>query len=141
MDTSKCLSLAVVVVVLTTLQISFAFDKALERVKLEGHDIHDIDIYVERRISYLHSRIDLKTTYDGLLMLEKCSSRFGKSTNTPLSRALASHMNAKFDKISSKLTRVTERHSNKQKRSIEFIGDLWSDLFGNPGPSDWKQIK
>jgi len=26
------------------------------------------------------------------------------------------------------------------KATFEFIGDLWSGLFGNPGPSDWKQI-
>jgi hypothetical protein len=53
---------------------------------------------------------------------------------------LATHVNLRRDKISSKLSRVSDQHPDKHKRSIEFIGDLWSDLFGNPGPSDWKQI-
>jgi len=73
-------------------------------------------------------------------MLEKCALRFEQGSNTALSRALASHVNLRRDKISNKLSRVSDHHSDKQKRSIEFIGDLWSDLFGNPGPSDWKQI-
>jgi len=137
---SKCSGLIVVVFLFAFVQNNHAFEKALERVKLEGHDNHDIDIYIERRISYLHSKIDLRPTHDGLLMLEKCALRFEQGSNTALSRALASHVNLRRDKISNKLSRVSDHHSDKQKRSIEFIGDLWSDLFGNPGPSDWKQI-
>ena len=40
-----------------------------------------------------------------------------------------------------KLIRVSGKshRDDKQKRSIEIIGDLISDLFGNPGPSDYKK--
>ena len=138
MDTRKCLSLVLTLVVVV-LQPSFAFEKALERVKLEGHDNHDIDIFVERRISYLHSMIDLRPTQDGLLLLEKCTLRFEQEANTPLSRTLANQIGKKSDRIASKLSRVIEPQQTKNKRSIEIIGDLWSDLFGNPGPTEWKQ--
>jgi len=117
-----------------------AFDKALERIKLEGHDNHDIDLYIERRISFLHSRIDLQATKDGLLLLEKCIMRFDKESNSPLGKALSSHVDKRLARIMDKLARVTGRDHARKTRSIEFIGDLWSDLFGNPGPSDWKQI-
>jgi len=140
MENSKCSGLVVVFLIIAFVHSTHAFEKALERVKLEGHDNHDIDIYIERRITYLHSKIDLKPTHDGLLMLEKCALRFEQGSNTVLSRALASHVKLRLDKISNKLSRVTDHHPDKHKRSIEFIGDLWSDLFGNPGPSDWKQI-
>lgn len=140
MDTSKCLKLASLIVVVAVVQYGQAFDRALERVRLEGHDNHDIDIYIERRISFLHSRIDLKTTKDGLLLLEKCVLRLEQGSNSPLSRALASYSEKRLDKISYKLNRVTGQDHARRTRSIEFIGDLWSDLFGNPGPSDWKQL-
>jgi len=140
MDTSKCLNLVIsLTVVVILFHSSHAFDKALERVKLEGHDNHDIDIFIEKRINHLHSRIDLKPTKDGLLMLEKCVLRFEQNANTALSRVLATQIGKRSSRISNKLLRVANNHS-KTKRSIDFIGDLWSDLFGSPGPSDWKQI-
>jgi len=39
------------------------------------------------------------------------------------------------------MTAMIDRKSKKgrDKRAIEFVGDLISKLFGNPGPSEWKQ--
>jgi len=142
MDVSKSVN-TILLVVLAVVALQFkpclSFDKALERIKLEGHNDHDIDIYIERRITFLHARIDLKPTQDGLLLLEKCQLRLEQGSSTPLSRALAGHVKKRIDRTYKKLARVTGQE-NRAKRSIEFIGDLWSNLFGNPGPTDWKQI-
>ncbi len=141
MDVSKCVSICVVVAVFAVvfLQVE-CFDKALERMKLEGHYDHDIDIFIEQKINFLHSRIDLKPTKDGLLLVEKCTLRLEQGSSTPLSRALSTHISKRLERLGSKLARVTGHEPSRQKRSIEFIGNLWSDLFGNPGPNDWKQI-
>jgi len=140
MDVSKCVSLVLFVVIVVLVLQTECFDKALERMKLEGHYDHDIDIYIERRINFLHSRIDLRPTQDGLLLLEKCTLRLEQGSTTPLSRVLSSHVSKRLDRLANKLARVTGHEPSRQKRSIEFIGNLWSDLFGNPGPNDWKQI-
>jgi len=141
MDLGKCVNAFFVVVILSLqIKLCLGFDKALERIKLEGHNDHDIDIFIERKIHFLHSRIDLKPTLDGILMLEKCVLRLEQGSTTSLSRTLSVHISKRVDRIVTKLARVTERDPSRHKRSIEFIGNLWSDLFGNPGPSDWKQI-
>lgn len=139
MDVSKCVSLVLTI----TLQLNtcLAFSKALERIKLDGHDDFDIDIYVEKRISYLHAKIDLQTTLDGVLSLEKLVYRLDLGPPDSLSRILAKNLDKRLEKIARKLNRVTgQKHAGKTKRSIEFIGDLISNLFGNPGPADWKQL-
>ncbi len=90
-----------------------AFTKALERIKLEGHDNHDIDIYIEKWINYLHSRIDLKTTQDGLLTLEKLAYRLDLGPPESLNKALANNLNKRLDKIADKLTRICIKISLK----------------------------
>ena len=56
MDSSKRLT------ALLLLQLGYvlAFDKVLEKNRLDGQETHDIDIYVEKKISYFHAKIDLK---------------------------------------------------------------------------------
>ena len=119
-----------------------SFTKALEKIRLEGHDDHDIDIFVEKRITHLHSQIDLTTTLDGLQLLEKYTYRLDHEYPHPLGKVLANNLDKRLDRIAKKITRVTghDHLKGKQKRSIELIGNLISDLFGNPGPADWKQI-
>ena len=119
-----------------------SFTKALEKIRLEGHDDHDIDIFIEKRITYLHSRVDLTTTLDGLQMLEKYAYRLDHDQPSPFGRVLSSNLNKRLDRIAAKVTRITGQNhlQGKHKRAIELIGDLILDLFGNPGPADWKQI-
>ena len=118
-----------------------AFETALEKTRLDGHDIHDIDIYIEQKINYIHSKINLKPTIDGLNILNKCIYRLEKGSSDSLATALSKTLERRLDRIVAKLVRVSgQNHINERdKRSIEFVGDLISDLFGNPGPSDWKQ--
>ena len=113
-----------------------AFETALEKTRLDGHDIHDIDIYIEQKINYIHSKINLKPTIDGLNILNKCIYRLEKGSGDSLATALSKTLERRLDRIVAKLVRVSgQNHINERdKRSIEFVGDLISDLFGNPGP-------
>jgi hypothetical protein len=119
----------------------FAFETALEKTKLDGHDTQDIDILIEQRLSYIHAKIDLTPTIDGLRILEKSIYRLDKGTADNLSIVLTRGLRKRLDRIETKLVRVSGKRylNDKTKRSIEFVGDLISDLFGNPGPSDWKK--
>ena len=91
--------------------------------------------------AYIHAKIDLRPTTDGLLTLEKAIYRLEKSKSNNLSRVLAKGIGTKFDRIVAKLYRVdgNPRSNSRHTRSIEIIGNLISDLFGNPGPNDWQK--
>lgn len=69
---SKSLIWAVLFTALIQFDICVAFIKALERSKLDGHDTHDIELYIEQKINFIHAKIDLKPTIAALLTLNKC---------------------------------------------------------------------
>ncbi len=118
----------------------FAFETALEKTKLDAHDTHDIDIYIEQKLGYIHAKIDLTPTIKGVAMLEKFIYRLDKGSSDTLGGTLAALLRKRLERIESKIVRVSGKKSlERSKRSIEIIGDLISDLFGNPGPSDWKK--
>lgn len=52
-----------------------AFETALEKTKLDAHDKHDIDIFIEQKLGYIHAKIDLAPTIKGMETLEKCIYR------------------------------------------------------------------
>ena len=131
----RSLSLAVILFCTCT-----GFDNALERAKIDGHDTHDIEIYIEKRLTYLHARIDLRPTIEGLKTLEKCIYRLSKSSTDSFNLILSKNLEKKLERLVAKVERVDGKKS-RSKRSIEFVGNLISDLFGNPGPSEWKLNK
>ena len=145
MDVSKFVSSARGALILYGLGLlcgtCFAFETALEKTKLDTHDTHDIDIYIEQTIGYVHAKIDLTPTINGLTTLEKCTYRLDKGSSDTLGSTLANGIKKRLDRMEEKLVRVSGRsyRDTKQKRSIEIVGDLISSLFGNPGPSDWKK--
>ena len=118
-----------------------AFETALEKTKLDSHDIHDIDIYIEQKLDYVHAKIDLTPTIDGLMTLEKCAYRLDKGSSDTLGSTLAKGLRKRLERMEEKLIRVSGKtyKDNKQRRSIEIIGDLISGLFGNPGPTEYKK--
>ncbi len=118
------------------------FERALDKAKIDGVDTHDLDIFIERKVKYLHSKIDIKPAIVGLLALEKCVNQLEKGNSDSLEMSMSRNLQKKVNRIAAKLYRLTGKNyiSQKSKRSIEFIGDLISDLFGNPGPADWKQV-
>jgi len=138
---SKSIIWKVLLVALIHFDICVAFMKALERSKLDGHDAHDIELYIEQKITFIHSKIDLRPTITALVTLNKCVLQMEKGGPDSLSTALRDNLFRRMDKLLSKLKRVSSRIAapDRSKRSIEFIGNLISDIFGNPGPADWKQ--
>jgi len=67
---------------------SNGFETVLEKAKLDGHDLHDIEIYIEKKISYVHSKIDLLPTINGLKTMEKCIARFENGASDSLSSSI-----------------------------------------------------
>jgi hypothetical protein len=143
MDSSKCARGALLLTGVGLLCATcFAFETALEKTKLDSHDTHDIDIYIEQKLGYIHAKIDLAPTIKGMAMLEECVYKLEKGSSDTLGTVLSAVLRKRLKRIESKIARVSgKKYLDKQKRSIEFVGDLLSDLFGNPGPSDWKKTR
>ena len=137
MDLSKSLGFALLVLIL--IKTCIAFEKVLERVKLDGHDTHDIDMYIEQKLSYVHAKVDLEPTITGIVTLEKCIYKLEKGNANQMSVILANNLNRRLERISSKVTSIVGKSTSRKQRSIEILGNLISDLFGNPGPADWKK--
>ena len=118
------------------------FEKILDKSKIDGVDTHDLDIFIEKRVRYLHAKVDLKPAILGLLTLDKCVKQLAKGPSDTLESTLIKSLEKRVDRISARLVRLSGKDylSSRDKRSIEFIGDLISDIFGNPGPADWKKV-
>lgn len=142
MDSRKSVIRVLLLIAATQFGTCSAFTSALEKTKLDGLDTHDVEIYIEQRIHHIHAKIDLKQTITGLLTLEKCILKMEKGSADTLSFTLHKFLTKRVDRIVLKLKRVSPKSylSNRDKRAIEFLGDLISDIFGNPGPSDWKKV-
>jgi hypothetical protein len=141
MDHSKYSVRTILVLIAVIVETCYAFGDALHKTRLDGHDIHDLDLYIERKLAYVHAKIDLRPTTDGLTTLEKCIYRLEKSKGNDIARILAKKINGRLSRIANKLARVNGKSKGgvRERRSIDAIGNLISDLFGNPGPADWKK--
>ncbi len=118
-----------------------SFDTELESIRQENIESHDVSIFIEERVQYIHSRISLKPLISGIELGTKLSYMFLSKANTTLGKILCTKVKKFMEKVDKKLNAMVERKPKKQrdKRAIEFVGDLISKLFGNPGPSEWKQ--
>ena len=116
-------------------------------MRLEGIEKHDISIYIEERVEYVHSRISLKPIITGIDQAAKLSIAFENRANTTLGRILTGRVRRMAKRSETKLAKLYGRRARRvrrskvlrKRRSIEFVGNLISKLFGNPGPEDWKQ--
>jgi len=119
-----------------------SFDKVLDKAKIDGIDSHDLEIFVEKKVRHLHVKIDLKPAISGLISLDKYAKQLSKNEPESLEAALQKSLQKRVSRIVDRLSRITGKEylAVSEKRSIEFIGDLISDIFGNPGPSDWKKV-
>ena len=142
MDSRKSVIWAGLLAALALLDTCSAFTRALEKNRLDGHDTHDIEMYIEQKIHYIHAKIDLGPTVSGLLLLEKFVYKLEKGSADTLSSSLSKQINKRIDRIVIKLKRISGKPylAGREKRAIEFLGDLISDIFGNPGPTDWKKV-
>lgn len=108
----------------------------------EGLEKFDIGIYVEERIEYIHSRISLRSLVNHIETGNKLSAEFELHANSSFGRILNMRVKLLTAKIEKRLSLIygnNFEHANRQRRAIEFVGNLISKLFGNPGPEDWKQ--
>ena len=129
------------------IRLSSSLDNELQTMRLEGIEKHDINIYIEQRVEYVHSQILLNPIITGIEQATKLSAEFENRANTTFGRILSGRVKRMVKRSEIKLTklcgrkgrRVRETKLLREKRSIEFVGNLISKLFGNPGPEDWKQ--
>jgi hypothetical protein len=144
MDGSKCGSRQLVALTFLAIFISsvLAFEKALDKAKIDGVDTHDLDVFIEKKVRYLHAKVDLKPAITGLITLDKCVKQLAKSSAESLEYTLSKSLQKRVGRIVARLARISGKEyiTARDKRSIEFIGDLISDIFGNPGPTDWKKV-
>jgi hypothetical protein len=120
---------------------TLAFDKELERSRLDGHDKLDINLFIEQNVHFIHARMDLKPAVIGLVTLRMYVNKFGADTSGSMNKVLAKNLEKKVVYLATQLVRVAGKDnlSIRNKRSIDIIGNLISELFGNPGPEDWKK--
>ena len=119
-----------------------AFDTEIENMRQEGLERYDISIYVEERVEYIHSRIDLKPLISSIDHGCKLTIEFETLANSSFGKILSTKVRRMVAKVEKKLEIMYGRRLSKaerRKRAIEFVGNLISRLFGNPGPEDWKQ--
>ena len=64
-----------------------------------------------------------------------------RSKINSLGVVLARNLEKKVKYLAKQMVRVAGKDYSqlRHKRPIELIGNLISDLFGNPGPEDWKK--
>lgn len=119
-----------------------SLDIEIEDMRLEGLEKHDVSLFVEEKVIYIHSRISLKHMIIGIEHADKLMRNFGSRTNSTFSRILATKLRRSSTKVEQKMRDLYGySHTKRDKRAIEFVGNLISKLFGNPGPEDWKQNK
>jgi hypothetical protein len=71
---------------------TLAFDKELERTRLDGHGILDINLYIEQNVYYLHARMDLKPAVIGLVTLKLYVNKLEIDITNPMSKVLAKNL-------------------------------------------------
>jgi len=74
------------------IQRTDSLDTEIEEMRLEGLEKHDISIFVEEKVEYIHSRISLKHMIVGLEHVDKLSKLFGNRVNSTFSRILNSRI-------------------------------------------------
>ena len=119
-----------------------SLDIEIENMRREGLEKHDVSIFVEERVEYIHSRILLGPLITGIDHANKLSIGYGVRANSSLGKILNSRINKLVARVENKLGRVYGKRSRKvvrRRRAIKFIGNLMSKMFGIPGPEEWEQ--
>ena len=136
--------LIVTLLILTFSQCSNGIDDEIEQIRREGVEKFDISILVEEKAEFIHSRITLRPLMLGLANFEKLSSEFTNNAKTNIGRVLVRKVKQMHKRIEHKSREFVEHrndsNNNREKRAIEFIGNLISKAFGNPGPEDMRKI-
>jgi hypothetical protein len=113
-------------------------DKELERDSLMGIGNIGTAIYIEKRSDFLHTKISKGQLLVGIVNLDEWITNFRSMQKSNLDMVMANTLRNQYTSLTRKLETIVGRKRDREKRSLEFIGNLWSDLFGNPGPEDWR---
>jgi len=70
-----------------------SIDTELENMRQENIETHDVSIFVEKKIEYIHSRISLKPLISSLEHGLKLSNMFGMRANSTLGKILSNKVN------------------------------------------------
>jgi hypothetical protein len=127
-----------------------SLDLTIESMREEGLEKHDISIFIEKKVEFIHSRISLKPLISSIEHGFKISNEYSVKVNSSLGRILGKKLrnmmvtiNRKLETMINKNDRDMNRalisNTRRSKRAIEFVGNLISKLFGNPGPEEWRQ--
>ncbi len=113
----------------------------IELIRREGIDKFDVSIVIEERVDFLHTRVTLRPLILGLLNFDRLVREIEKKEKTELGNVLFTKIEHMHNRLSKKAESFIdpEHKTNRNKRSIEFIGNLISKAFGNPGPEDWRK--
>jgi len=121
---------------------SCCLDSVIEQIRQEGIEKLDIGVMLEERVEFIHSKIALRPMLNSIHNFDKLNMEFGVKINTSFGKLLHRKTSKMSHTIRDKTNLLSghrvERLSRK-KRSIEFIGNLISKAFGNPGPEDWRK--
>ncbi len=141
----RCRNVTILIILIVhIIHTSVSLDTQIAEMRQEGLEKHDISIFVEERVEYIHSRIDLKPLIVGVEQFTKLRFIFDMRVNTTLGKILSNRVRSLNDRLERKLHRMYPnrlRKIHREKRALEFVGNLIAKLFGNPGPEDWKQNK
>lgn len=134
-------NLTTVVIILILIYNVDGIDEEIEIIRKEGIDKFDISILVEERVDFIHTRITLRPLILGLINFERYAIEFQKKDLTSIGKILCTKVQNMYQRISKKAEIFVDmdHKSERSKRSIEFIGNLISKAFGNPGPEDWRK--
>jgi hypothetical protein len=133
--------LKIPLLLLIVTKITCGFDDEITLMNRDGIDKFDISIHIEDRVEFLHSRVTLRPLKLGLHGLEKMMNDFDKEGLSSLGHILKAKLKNSINRITKNAERFVGNANlaTREKRSIEFIGNLISKAFGNPGPEDWRK--
>jgi hypothetical protein len=118
-----------------------SFEDEIEQMRKDGINKFDISILYEEKTEFLHSRITLRPLALGLHTFDKMYNEFSRQNLSGLGRVMSNRLEHKLArlKIRADYLLAMEHEVRRDKRAIEFIGNLIAKVFGNPGPEDWKK--
>lgn len=113
----------------------------IERMTKEGADKYDISIVYEEKVEFLHTRITLRPLTMGVNSFDKIHKEFGTKNLSAVGKKMYAKLESEFLRIKRRAESVSQWDTlnPRNKRAIEFIGNLISKAFGNPGPEDWRK--
>jgi len=92
-----------------------ALDTEIEYMRSEGFGKHDISLFVEERVEFIHSRIQLQPLLTSIDYGRKASNEFSLKVNSSLGKILSMRLNRMATQMDKKLRQL---HNPRTRRSF-----------------------